>query len=63
MLQYYEKQHVKEEDNHQNDFFMSKLGYYRDTGPYYCYNSEPDLNYEEPVRNSWLCACRDRKIL
>ncbi len=49
MLQYYEKQHVKEEEyNHQNDFFMSKLGYYTDTGAYYCYNTEPDLNYEEP---------------
>ncbi|CAF1102529.1 unnamed protein product [Didymodactylos carnosus] len=47
MLQYYGKQHVKDEGNHQNDFFMSKLGYYTDTGSYYWYNTEPDLNYEE----------------
>ncbi len=47
MLQYYGKQHIKEQNNFHNDFYISKLGYYTDTGAYYWYNTESNLTYEQ----------------
>ena len=47
MLQYYGKQHIKEQKDYYNDFYRSKLGYYTDTGAYYWYNTEANLTYEQ----------------
>jgi hypothetical protein len=47
MLQYYGKEHIKEQKNFQNDFYISKLGYYTDTGAYYWYHTEANLTYEQ----------------
>ncbi|CAF2793504.1 unnamed protein product [Rotaria sp. Silwood2] len=47
MLQYYGKEHVKEQKDFHNDFYVSKLGYYTDTGAYYWYNKEANLTYEQ----------------
>ncbi|CAF1248998.1 unnamed protein product [Rotaria sordida] len=47
MLQYYGKEHIKEQKNFYNDFYISKLGYYTDTGAYYWYNKESNLTYEQ----------------
>lgn len=47
MLQYYGKQHIKEQKDLHKDFYVSKLGYYTDTGAYYWYNKESNLTYEQ----------------
>lgn len=47
MLQYYGKQHIKEQKDLHNDFYVSKLGYYTDTGAYYWYHKESNLTYEQ----------------
>ncbi|CAF0795736.1 unnamed protein product [Adineta ricciae] len=47
MLQYYGKQHIKDQKTFRNDFYVSKLGYYTDTGAYYWYNKEGNLTYEQ----------------
>ena len=47
MLQYYGKEHVKEQKDFHDDFYISKLGYYSDTGAYYWYNTEGNLTYEQ----------------
>ncbi|CAM4906224.1 unnamed protein product [Rotaria socialis] len=47
MLQYYGKQHIKEQKDLHRDFYVSKLGYYTDTGAYYWYHTESNLTYEQ----------------
>ncbi|CAF4651639.1 unnamed protein product, partial [Rotaria magnacalcarata] len=47
MLQYYGKQHIKELKDLHRDFYVSKLGYYTDTGAYYWYHTESNLTYEQ----------------
>ena len=51
MLQSTGKEHVKAEKDLHHDFFISKLGYYTDTGAYYWYHTEANLTYEQTFIN------------
>lgn len=47
MLQYNGKEHIKNQQDFHNDFYISTLGYYTDTGAYYWYHTEGNLTYEQ----------------
>lgn len=49
LLSSYGKKHPKDEEDFLSDFFISKLGYYTDTGAYYWYNTEPNSTYEKTM--------------
>ncbi|CAF1021377.1 unnamed protein product [Adineta steineri] len=51
LLQYYGKQHINQHENFHDDFYISKLGYFTDTGAYYWYHTESNLTYEQTFIN------------